>query len=69
MRTRREVQAIIFDRKNKEKVLLIRKIDFVDRIPYWRLVKGGIKKNETDKDVGSAGQIDRIVQKLENFLQ
>ena len=50
MRIRKEVQAIIFDRQDGEKVLLIKKFDLLDKTHYWRLVKGGIEGSETDEE-------------------
>jgi 8-oxo-dGTP pyrophosphatase MutT (NUDIX family) len=48
MKIRHTVQAVIIDEK-RNKTLLIKKFDFVKMKFFWRLVKGGIKKNEQDK--------------------
>jgi len=49
MKTRREVRAVIFDEKNSEKKILLIKRWRIYYPPSWRLVKGGIKKNETEE--------------------
>ncbi len=46
MRTRKEVQAVIFDKTTKN-ILLIRMLDLMDWKYHWRLVKGGIENGET----------------------
>lgn len=50
MKIRKEIQAVIFDREDTQKVLLIKKLDIVDKKHYWRLLKGGVDNNETDKE-------------------
>jgi len=45
MRTRKEVQAVIFA---KERFLLIKKYDEALGEFHWRLVKGGIEKGESE---------------------
>jgi len=47
MRLRKEVQAAIFTGK---RFLLIRKYDAALNEFHWRLVKGGIKKDESETD-------------------
>jgi len=49
VRIRLEVQGVIFDDAEREKkVLLLKKMDFSTNRYRWRLLKGGIKKGETD---------------------
>jgi len=47
MKSRKEVQAVIFA---KEKYLLIKKYDAALNDFHWRLVKGGIEKEESETD-------------------
>ncbi|MBI2547622.1 MAG: NUDIX hydrolase [Candidatus Aenigmarchaeota archaeon] len=50
MKTRYEVQAIIFDEESGEKkAFLIHVYDPKTKKRTWRLVKGGIEKGETDE--------------------
>ena len=48
MKIRPSVQAVIFD-ENKRKFLLIKQFDKRKKRYLWRLVKGGIEKNETEE--------------------
>ena len=51
MRIRRDVQAVIFHRSNREeKFLLVKKLDFSARRYRWRLLKGGVKTGETETE-------------------
>ncbi|MBI2542769.1 MAG: NUDIX domain-containing protein [Candidatus Aenigmarchaeota archaeon] len=51
MKTRQDVQALIFDEINGEKkVFLIKFYDKSKRRDTWRLVKGGVEKGETLED-------------------
>lgn len=48
MKTRNEVQAVIFDKKDSRfVVLLVRKSDRKNRSRRWRLLKGGVNRGET----------------------
>ncbi len=50
MKTRHDVQALIFDEVNgKKKVFLIKFYDNTKKRYTWRLVKGGVEKDETDE--------------------
>lgn len=50
MRKRKEVQAIIFDKKDsKTYVLLVKKFEFKSFSSRWRLLKGGVENGETDE--------------------
>ncbi len=50
MRIRHDVQALLFDEVNNEKkVFLIKFYDSTKRHYTWRLVKGGVEKDETDE--------------------
>lgn len=49
MRIRREVQGVIFDEQDGEKiVLLVKKFDKKARHFRWRLLKGGVEAGETE---------------------
>jgi len=49
VRVRLEVQGVIFDDAQREKkVLLLKKMDFSANRYRWRLLKGGVKKGETN---------------------
>jgi ADP-ribose pyrophosphatase YjhB (NUDIX family) len=51
MDIRREVQAVIYDKVGTEvRVLLVKKLDFKNYNYRWRLLKGGIEKNETEEE-------------------
>lgn len=51
MKTRSEVQAVIFDKKDgRIEVLLVRKSDRRNRSRRWRLLKGGVNRGETKID-------------------
>ncbi len=50
MKTRCDVQALLFDEINDEKkVFLIRFYDPTKKLDTWRLVKGGVEEGETDE--------------------
>ena len=50
MKTRHDVQALIFDEIDGEKkVFLIKFYDATKKRDTWRLVKGGVEKGETDE--------------------
>ena len=50
MKIRYDVQALIFDEVNGEKkVFLIRFYDSTTKRYTWRLVKGGVERDETDE--------------------
>ena len=51
MLIRKTVQGIIFDEKDGKKfVLLAKKLDLKNFVPRWRLLKGGLEKNETEEE-------------------
>src|SRR3990170_4632331 len=50
MKQRREVRAVIYDKLDNEKlVLLIKNFQITTLSPQWRLLKGGMQKNETEE--------------------
>ena len=49
MRIRKTVQAVIFYGNGEKKVLLVKKLDTKKPTYHWRLLKGGVEENETEK--------------------
>ena len=49
MRIRKAVQAVIFYENDEKKVLLVKKLDAKKPTYHWRLLKGGVEDNETEK--------------------
>lgn len=50
MRVRKTVQAVIFSRDDKNKILLVKKLDQNKPVYHWRLLKGGVEGNETPEE-------------------
>lgn len=51
MEIRREVQAVIYDRIGADvRILLVKKLDPKNFTFRWRLLKGGIEKDETEEE-------------------
>lgn len=50
MRIRKTVQAVIFSRDDRNKILLVKKLDQKKPVYHWRLLKGGIEEGETPEE-------------------
>ena len=50
MKIKKDVQAVIFDHMdNKTLILIVKKVDFANGKPRWRLLKGGVEENEDEE--------------------
>ncbi len=49
MRIRKTIQAVIFSKDDKDKILLVKKLDQKKPEYHWRLLKGGIEEGETEE--------------------
>src|SRR3989338_40683 len=70
MKTRHDVQALIFDEINGEKkVFLIKFYDATKKRHTWRLVKGGVEEGETDEDALKREIMEEVTLKDVQILQ
>lgn len=64
MKTRHDVQALIFDEINGEKkVFLIKFYDPTKKRHTWRLVKGGVERGETDEQALKREIVEEVTLK------
>lgn len=70
MKTRHDVQALIFDEvKGEKKVFLIKFYDPTKHRHTWRLVKGGVEKNETDEEALKREILEEVTLKDVKILK
>ncbi|MBI2084063.1 MAG: NUDIX hydrolase [Candidatus Aenigmarchaeota archaeon] len=70
MKTRRDVQALIFDEVGgKKKVFLIKFYDPTKQRHTWRLVKGGVEKGETDEEALKREILEEVTLKDVKILE
>jgi 8-oxo-dGTP pyrophosphatase MutT (NUDIX family) len=70
MQIRPEVQAVIYDKAGAEiRILLVKKLDTKNFNYHWRLLKGGVEKDETEVEamrreiIEEVGLRDVIIEK------
>ncbi len=70
MKTRYDVQALLFDEiDGRKKIFLIKFFDATKKKFTWRMVKGGVEKGETDEDAMKREIMEEVTLKNVKIME